>query len=622
MRTDFLHRKFGTALLFIAFFVAGAILMNAMTNLGHSALRRDEGARARTRDDPTLDTPRGRAIVRLNELASELSSMHGRELFGAAGDEVTRERPTLAPDVLHRDNPHPPHETAPAEARGPAIQPVVRVKGIDTLTQSLVSVQTSLLGMMNGMSMAVEHINALEAKRHPTTTTTATTTTDKYQTTTGTPTPKLPPYYIRSLTHGSCVDIGPNGVVPFICKEVSRQLVIATSAPTGMLEHTAAKSASKACIHGAALGKQPVMGPCDDKNKMAMWTFLDSDPDGPAGTRIRNEGTQLCLDANAGHDKNIMSPCTSACDLRWQLFIADKPPANHNRAVPANTALVPVRNPPRQRILCWILTQYRAYATKATAVNNTWGRDCDHLFFVGTESYPGLNILVTETGQPESRDILWMKTQQAWTYIYENFLDDYDWFWKADDDTFTIMPNLRAFAAQHDPQEPAHFGRVLYANGQFEYVNAFVSGGSGMLLSQEAVRRLKKATQEDPFNYPPPHNAPADKHTSLALNRVGAGVKTRDSRDSKGRQYFITIGLEAEYRLTRASDPGSWLWTYSNDTREGDACCAKDWIGTHYIREFQAYTLYNMLQVQCRMSQTTFPFLESPYLLPSNSTNV
>ena len=59
---------------------------------------------------------------------------------------------------------------------------------------------------------------------------------------------------------------------------------------------------------------------------------------------------------------------------------------------------------------------------------------------VNDVSLPSIKIDV-KTGRP----YLAKKTLASFKYIYANYYDDYDWFLKADDDTYVIMENLRYF---------------------------------------------------------------------------------------------------------------------------------------------------------------------------------
>lgn len=63
-----------------------------------------------------------------------------------------------------------------------------------------------------------------------------------------------------------------------------------------------------------------------------------------------------------------------------------------------------------------------------------------------------------DLGVMEGRKYLWGKTKAALQYIYENHMNDADWFLKADDDTYVIMENLRYMVYPYSTQQPIFFG--------------------------------------------------------------------------------------------------------------------------------------------------------------------
>lgn len=145
----------------------------------------------------------------------------------------------------------------------------------------------------------------------------------------------------------------------------------------------------------------------------------------------------------------------------------------------------------KERILCWIMTSPDNHKKRAMAVKNTWGKRCNVLLFMSSEEDPSLPTIKLPI--IEGRDQLWGKTREAFRHIWNHYRDQADWFFKADDDTYAILENMRYFLSAYNTSKPLWFGhkfKTIVKQGYF-------SGGAGYVLSKEATRRF---VEEGYFN--------------------------------------------------------------------------------------------------------------------------
>ena len=106
------------------------------------------------------------------------------------------------------------------------------------------------------------------------------------------------------------------------------------------------------------------------------------------------------------------------------------------------------------------------------------------------ETFPAIGLNV-----PAGRKHIARKTQAAWTYIYTNCLQDADFFLKADPDTYVVVENLREYLTHFDTDKAQYFGHSFLLPERFGLFRnktriTYMSGGAGLVISREALRRL------------------------------------------------------------------------------------------------------------------------------------
>ncbi|KII64265.1 Glycoprotein-N-acetylgalactosamine 3-beta-galactosyltransferase 1 [Thelohanellus kitauei] len=114
------------------------------------------------------------------------------------------------------------------------------------------------------------------------------------------------------------------------------------------------------------------------------------------------------------------------------------------------------KNQTSVKIMCLCLT-FPSKENYVESVLKTWGPKCDKLMFVTLKLKMNVK-LVPLVNITESRANLWRKVMQAFKYAYTHHRNEFDWFMKADDDTYFFMENLKTFLSKYDPNKPYFFG--------------------------------------------------------------------------------------------------------------------------------------------------------------------
>ena len=122
------------------------------------------------------------------------------------------------------------------------------------------------------------------------------------------------------------------------------------------------------------------------------------------------------------------------------------------------------------RILCAVYT-YSEGHDRIKAILETWGRKCDGFLAASDKTDLTIGAINLLHKGEEKYGNMWQKIRSIYGYIYDNYLNDFDYFHFCGDDTFVMVDNLRSFVSGEQVGEKLYNGHMDVWSMLFHDVN-------------------------------------------------------------------------------------------------------------------------------------------------------
>ncbi|KAK3596041.1 hypothetical protein CHS0354_032566 [Potamilus streckersoni] len=227
------------------------------------------------------------------------------------------------------------------------------------------------------------------------------------------------------------------------------------------------------------------------------------------------------------------------------------------------------------RVICIILSMEKNLDTKTSAVNTTWANRCNKHYFIMTTELRTPDIINSE--YPDNRSYLMHKVRSAFAFVHDKHMEDIDWVFKADDDTYAIIENLRFLLSHYDANKPGYLG---FKFDKF-VASGFMSGGAGYVISRQSLKQLVQSGIREnkcPFlTHEEFTRLGEDRAIAECLEKVN--VPRLISRDVFGRDTFHPYQIELHYLGGLPNTLFTWC---KEPAVEGRNCCSQFTISFHY----------------------------------------
>jgi hypothetical protein len=276
----------------------------------------------------------------------------------------------------------------------------------------------------------------------------------------------------------------------------------------------------------------------------------------------------------------------------------ERAPAFQDWTVAKPPFLIPYRDPPYSnrsaddappRVLCGVYT-HKGRHRKVEDVADTWGWRCDGFFAASTKTDRAIGAVDLPHQGPEEYGNMWQKTRSMVAFMYDYYLEDYDYFLLCGDDTFIILENLRNYLLLLESESGGRDAQPLYIGMPYDVWGIFYNlGGSSYILNRSALRRLV----EEGLPYYFKNTVTLAEDAVVGSIMQALHIHIVDTADAADRQRFFNDPLHV---LGNETVP--WLFDYlmyNHGNRKGRHVISTQSVGFHKIASMKRFSaiLYN-----------------------------
>ena len=157
------------------------------------------------------------------------------------------------------------------------------------------------------------------------------------------------------------------------------------------------------------------------------------------------------------------------------------------------------RNLDRKLVLVGVITAQKFLDTRATAVYNTWGKQMDDIIFFSAQPNSTQHLdfpVITLEGVDDLVYPPQLKMFKMLQYMYTNYINQFDFFMRVDDDMYLKKERLYELLLRSNPAQNIYMGAPGFGKPEdrkrlkLEEHEHYCMGGPGVIFSRALFRKL------------------------------------------------------------------------------------------------------------------------------------